>query len=125
MYFFELIMLSLGKKREYAMKRFFIVFITLLVGCSNLETVQEPLQQLETINEVQQENEYKNAYSLTKVRTSQITNLVKGKTIDQLLEEVYMKKVYGEIYELHNEQQLIEFIGQKILEKDAVVGSNI
>lgn len=99
-----------------------IVFIILLVGCSQ-ETIQEPLQQLETSTEEQPENEYKNAYSLTKVKTNLQRNL-EGKTIEQLLEEeLYVKKVYGEIYEISNEQQFEEFIKQRMIEKDSTVGA--
>ena len=115
-------MLLFGKK-GYSMKRIFlIVFIVLLVGCSQ-ETVQESIQQLETINEEKMENEFKNAYSIKKVRINPFNTLAKGKSIDQLLEEnSYMNKEYGEINELHNEQELVEFIEQKILEKAPVVG---
>lgn len=103
------------------MKRIFlIIFIILLVGCSE-ETIQEPLQQLETTKAEEPENEIENAYSNKLVNINPLyTN---GKTIDQLLEEnSYIKIVFGEIYELHNEQQLVEFIEKKILEKDSVVG---
>ena len=105
------------------MKRIFlIVFIILLVGCSQ-ETVQESIQQLETINEEKMENEFENAYSIKKVRINPLNTLAKGKSIDQLLEEnSYMNKEYGGINELHNEQQLVELIEQKILEKAPVVG---
>ena len=99
-----------------------IVFIILLVGCSQ-ETIQEPLQQIATSTEEQLENEYKNAYSLTKVKTMLQRN-PEGKTIEQLLEdELYVKKVYGEIYEISNEQQFEEFIEQRMIEKDSIVGA--
>ena len=105
------------------MKRIFlIIFIILLVGCSE-ETIQEPLQQLENTNEDELENDFKNAYSIKKVRVNPLNILAKGKSIDQLLEEnSYMIKEYGGINELHNEQQLVELIEQKILGKAPVVG---
>ena len=98
-----------------------IVFIILLFGCSQ-ETIQEPIQPLESSTEEKLENEYKNAYSLNKVQTNLLRNLER-KSIEQLLDdEQYVKKVYGEIYEISNEQQLEEFILQRMIEKDLSVG---